>query len=155
MVFEQEIDFTKLTFEGPLGEFTGYYTPGSEKPIARIKAITRRNGACFQALLTGVPPTENHILKQLPYEASFFAAIKALHPTITNVAVPPSGGVAFYVVMAMKQRYAGEARHEKWLRGSATSLTLLVRATSLQQSRRTRFVMATDGLTPLGCRQIS
>ncbi|HTI84940.1 MAG TPA: UbiD family decarboxylase [Acetobacteraceae bacterium] len=111
LVFELEVDMTKEAFEGPLGEFTGYYTPGSKKPIARIKAITHRNGAYYQALLTGVPPTENHILKQMPYEASYFAMLKAQHPTLTNLAIPASGGVAFYVVMSMKQRYAGEARH--------------------------------------------
>src|SRR3954471_11959413 len=83
----------------------------SKKPIARIKAITHRNNAYFQALLTGVPPTENHILKQMPYEASYFTMLKAQHPTLTSVAIPASGGVAFYIVMAMKQRYAGEARH--------------------------------------------
>jgi 4-hydroxy-3-polyprenylbenzoate decarboxylase/2,5-furandicarboxylate decarboxylase 1 len=111
MVLELEVDFTQEAFEGPLGEFTGYYTPGSKKPIARIKAITHRNNAYFQALLTGVPPTENHILKQMPYEASYFATLKAQHPTLTSVAIPASGGVAFYIVIAMKQRYAGEARH--------------------------------------------
>ncbi|MFL5287461.1 MAG: UbiD family decarboxylase [Rhodopila sp.] len=111
LVFELEVDFTKEAFEGPLGEFTGYYTPGSNRPIARIKAITHRNNACFQALLTGVPPTENHILKQMPYEASYYAMLKAQHPTLASVAMPASGGVAFYIVISMKQRYAGEARH--------------------------------------------
>jgi 2,5-furandicarboxylate decarboxylase 1 len=111
LVFELEVDMTKETFEGPLGEFTGYYTPGSKRPIARIKAITHRNNAYFQALLTGVPPTENHILKQLPYETSYFAMLKAQHPTLASVALSASGGVAFYIVMSMKQRYAGEARH--------------------------------------------
>jgi 2,5-furandicarboxylate decarboxylase 1 len=111
LVFELEVDMTKEAFEGPLGEFTGYYTPGSEKPIARVKAITHRNNAYFQALLTGVPPTENHILKQMPYEASYFAMLKAQHPTLASVTLPASGGVAFYIVMSMKQRYAGEARH--------------------------------------------
>src|SRR5580700_3002441 len=111
LVFELEVDFTREVFEGPLGEYTGYYTPGSKKPIARIKAITHRNNAYFQALLTGVPPTENHILKQLSYEASYFAMLKVQHPTLASVAIPASGGVAFYIVISMKQRYAGEARH--------------------------------------------
>ena len=31
-------------------------------------------------------------------------------PTIEKVAVPSSGGVSFRIVMAMKQRFAGEAR---------------------------------------------
>src|SRR3984957_7441364 len=85
--------------------------PRFKEPIARIKAITYRNNAYFQGLLTGVPPTENHILKQLPYEASYFAMLKAQHPTLASVAIPTSGGVAFYIVISMKQRYAGEARH--------------------------------------------
>jgi 2,5-furandicarboxylate decarboxylase 1 len=110
VVIEFEADFTKEVFEGPLGEYTGYYTPGSQKPIARVRAITHRNGAYFQALLTGVPPTENHILKQLSFEASFLKMMRTQFPTIDRVAIPPSGGVSFYIVMAMKERYAGEAR---------------------------------------------
>ncbi len=55
--------------KSPLGEFTGFYTPAAPQPIARVTAITHRNGAVFQALLTAIggewPPTENHILKQL------------------------------------------------------------------------------------------
>ena len=111
LVFELEVEFAEQVFEGPLGEFTGFYTPGSKKPVARIKAITHRNNAYFQALLTGVPPTENHFLKQLSYEASYYALLKAQHPTLTSVAFPASGGVGFYLVISMKQRYAGEARH--------------------------------------------
>ena len=37
--------------------------------------------------------------------------LKAQHPTLASVALPASGGVAFYVVLSLKQRYAGEARH--------------------------------------------
>jgi 4-hydroxy-3-polyprenylbenzoate decarboxylase/2,5-furandicarboxylate decarboxylase 1 len=130
LVFELEIDFTKEVFEGPLGEFTGYYTPGSDKPVARVKAITHRNNAYFQALLTGVPPTENHILKQLAYEASYFAMLKAQHPTLASVAIPASGGVGFYIVIAMKQRYAGEARH--------------VISTAIASSQRPKLVVVVD-----------
>lgn len=109
-VLELEIDLTQNVFEGPLGEYTGYYTPGSLKPIAKVKAITHRNTPYFQALLTGVPPTENHILKQLPFEASFFNEMRKSFPTLTKVAMPPSGGVSFYLVMGMEPRFAGEAR---------------------------------------------
>lgn len=108
---EFEVDLEKDVFEGPLGEYTGYYTPGSMKPLAIVTAITHRRDAICQALLTGVPPTENHILKQLPFEASFFQAMKPQFPTLERVAIPPSGGVSFYVVMSMRPRYAGEARH--------------------------------------------
>ncbi|MBJ7339012.1 UbiD family decarboxylase [Mycolicibacterium sp.] len=109
-VIEFEVQFETEVMEGPLGEYTGYYTPGSMKPIARPTAITHRDGAHFQALLTGVPPTENHTLKQLPFEASFLQMMRQQFPTIERVAIPASGGVSFYVVIAMRPRYAGEAR---------------------------------------------
>lgn len=109
-VLELEIDLTQNVFEGPLGEYTGYYTPGSPKPIAKVKAITHRNKPYFQALLTGVPPTENHILKQLPFETSFFNEMRKSFPTLKKVAIPPSGGVSFYIVMGIEPRFDGEAR---------------------------------------------
>lgn len=120
-VLELEIDLTQNIFEGPLGEYTGYYTPGSTKPIARVKAITHRNNPYFQALLTGVPPTENHILKQLPFEVSFFNVMQKSFPTLKKVAIPPSGGVSFYIIMGMEPRFAGEAR-QAILAAMATNL---------------------------------
>ena len=42
IVIEFEVDLTKDVFEGPLGEYTGYYTPASMKPLARVTAITHR-----------------------------------------------------------------------------------------------------------------
>lgn len=120
-VIEMEIDLSQDVFEGPLGEYTGYYTPGSLKPLAKVSAITHRNGAYFQALLTGVPPTENHILKQIPFEASFFSTMKKSFPTLKKVAIPPSGGVSFYIVMAMEPRFSGEAK-QAILAAMATNL---------------------------------
>ena len=110
-VIEFEVDFGETVFEGPLGEYTGYYTPGSMKPIARPLALTHRDKPYFQALLTGKPTTENHVLKQLAFEASFLKSMRQTFPTIERVAIPPSGGVNFRVVMAMRPRFAGEARN--------------------------------------------
>jgi 4-hydroxy-3-polyprenylbenzoate decarboxylase/2,5-furandicarboxylate decarboxylase 1 len=110
VIIEFDVDLDGNAMEGPLGEYTGYYTPASPKPVARIKAITHRRNPIFQGLLTGKPLTENHILKEIPFEASILRSLKAQFPTIEKVAIPPSGGVSFYVVIAMKQRFAGEAR---------------------------------------------
>ena len=109
-VIEFEADLTKTVMEGPLGEYTGYYSPAAPQPVARVLAITHRNDACFQGLLTGVPPTENHILKQVPYEASFLAMMRQQFPTLSKVSIPSSGGVSYRIVMAMQPRFAGEAR---------------------------------------------
>ena len=110
-VIEVEVDFTETRSEGPLGEYTGYMTPASDKYVVRVKAITHRRDPLFQVLATGKPVTENHILKNIPFEASFLSAMKKQFPTISSVAITPSGGVQLYVVIAMKPRYAGEARH--------------------------------------------
>ena len=110
VVIEFEVDMDNLVMEGPLGEYTGYYTPATMKPVARITAITHRKKPIFQGLLTGKPVTENHILKQIPFEASFLKTLKRQFPTIDSVSVRASAGVSFYVVISMTQRFAGEAR---------------------------------------------
>ena len=110
VVIEFEVDPNATVSEGPLGEYTGYYTPASLKPVARITAITHRRNPYFQALLTGKPVTENHILKAVPFEASVYSTLKKQFPTVERVAIPPSGGVSFLVVIAMRPRFAGEAR---------------------------------------------
>ena len=110
LVIEFEIDLNKLVSEGPLGEYTGYYTPAVNAPVAKILAITHRRNPIFQGLLTGKPVTENHILKQIPFEASFLNTLKRQFPTVERVSVRASAGVSFYVVIAMRPRFAGEAR---------------------------------------------
>jgi 4-hydroxy-3-polyprenylbenzoate decarboxylase/2,5-furandicarboxylate decarboxylase 1 len=110
VVIEFEVDLNNTVLEGPLGEYTGYYTRPSQKPIARVTAITHRKRPIFQGLLTGKPVTENHILKQVPFEASFYRTLQRQFPTVKAVSVRASAGVSFYVVIAMEPRFAGEAR---------------------------------------------
>jgi 4-hydroxy-3-polyprenylbenzoate decarboxylase/2,5-furandicarboxylate decarboxylase 1 len=110
MVIEFEVDMDTTVMEGPLGEYTGYYTPATPKPVGRVTAITHRKKPIFQGLLTGKPVTENHILKQIPFEASFLKTLKRQFPTIESVSVRASAGVSFYVVISMTQRFAREAR---------------------------------------------
>jgi 2,5-furandicarboxylate decarboxylase 1 len=110
IVIEFTVDTEHRVLEGPLGEYTGYYTPASEEPTVHITAITHRNNPFMQALLTGKPVTENHILKQLTFEASFYREMKRAFPTVRKIAMPPSGGVSYYTVIQMEPRYAGEAR---------------------------------------------
>jgi 2,5-furandicarboxylate decarboxylase 1 len=110
VVIEFEIDLNKLVSEGPLGEYTGYYTPAVNAPVARITAVTHRLNPIFQGLLTGKPVTENHILKQIPFEASFLNTLRRQFPTVERVSVRASAGVSFYVVVSMRPRFAGEAR---------------------------------------------
>jgi len=110
-IIEFVVDSDDQRIEGPLGEYTGYYTAASLKPTAKVTAITHRKDAIFQGLLTGKPITENHVLKQIPFEASILRQLQAQFPTISDLSITSSGGVQTYVVIAMTPRYEGEARH--------------------------------------------
>lgn len=110
VIIEFEVDVENLAMEGPLGEYTGYYSPASEKPTARITAITHRRNPYFQGLVTGKPVTENHILKQIPFEASTWRTLNQQFPTVAKVAITCSGGVQYYMVIAMQPRFPGEAK---------------------------------------------
>lgn len=97
--------------EGPFGEVSGYYTPANPKPVIEVSAVTHRTNPIFQAALTGMPTTENHILKQLPLEATFYWKLKKEFPGVTAVHFPAAGTVGMIAVIAMKQAYESEARN--------------------------------------------
>ncbi|MGH7826636.1 MAG: UbiD family decarboxylase [Candidatus Binatia bacterium] len=97
--------------EGPFGEVSGYYTPANPKPIIEVSAITHRKNPIFQAALTGMPTTENHILKQLPLEATFYWTLKKEFPGVRAVHFPAAGTVGMIAVISMKQAYESEARN--------------------------------------------
>jgi len=97
--------------EGPFGEVSGYYTPANPKPVIEVSAITHRKNPIYQAALTGMPTTENHILKQLPLEATFYWMLKKEFPGVTAVHFPAAGTVGMISVIAMKQAYECEARN--------------------------------------------
>lgn len=110
-IIEIEVDFETSQMEGPLGEFTGYMTPASEKWVSHVKCITHRKDPLFQVLLTGIPVTENHILKNVPFEASMYHFLKTQFPTVSAVNVLPAGGVQTEVIVSMSQTDYGQARH--------------------------------------------
>jgi UbiD family decarboxylase len=97
--------------EGPFGEFTGYVGPDGMEPVFEVSAITMRRDAIYQAGLTGVPVTENHVMKGLPLEAQLLVQLRATYPDVTGVSYSPEGGAEFLVVIGLRQRYAYEARN--------------------------------------------
>ncbi|MBI1732796.1 MAG: UbiD family decarboxylase [Gammaproteobacteria bacterium] len=96
--------------EGPFGEYTGYYTPAYPKPVLEITAISHRRDPIFQAMLTGMPTTENHVLKMIPMEASCLVNLRRRFPGVTAVHFPGAGGVGLMGVVALKVRAKNEAR---------------------------------------------
>jgi 2,5-furandicarboxylate decarboxylase 1 len=111
IIIEGTIQPKKREIEGPFGEVGGYSTPKFPKPVIEVTAITHRKNPIFHAALTGMPTTENHILRQIPMEATYYWELKKRHPGVTAVHFPAAGAILFLVVIAMKQTYLYEARN--------------------------------------------
>jgi 4-hydroxy-3-polyprenylbenzoate decarboxylase/2,5-furandicarboxylate decarboxylase 1 len=97
--------------EGPFGEFTGYYGPEERNPVMEVTAITHRRDPIFLAGATGVPTTDNHILKAFAYESVLYEKLRAEFPEVTAVSFPDWAGVQYAAIVALRQRYKGQARH--------------------------------------------
>jgi 2,5-furandicarboxylate decarboxylase 1 len=111
VVIEGRIHPGELAEEGPFGEFTGYYGPAERNPVMRVTAITHRRGPVWLAGLTGVPTTDNHVLKVFAYESAMLDNLRRAFPEVTAVCFPDWGGVQYAAVVALRQRYKGQARH--------------------------------------------
>lgn len=96
--------------EGPFGEYTGYYTQASDKPFMEVSAITHRQDPILLAGMSGVPTTDNHVLKMIPMEASCFAMLKKKFAGVSRVHFHGSGGVGLTCIVAMRQFAKNEAR---------------------------------------------
>lgn len=111
LVIEGRIAPGERVEEGPFGEFTGYYGPAEPNQVMEVTAITHRRDPIFLAGMTGVPPTDNHLLKSFAYESSLLARLRETFPEVTAVAYPEWGGVQYAAVVGLRQRYKGQARH--------------------------------------------
>lgn len=78
--------------EGPFGEVTGFYGGRDRRWVMRVKAITRRAAPVLHTVLSG---QEVWNTVGLTAEASIYRALKAKHPEVKAVFLPP-GGCGFY-----------------------------------------------------------
>jgi UbiD family decarboxylase len=111
IVIEGRILPGEFAMEGPFGEFSGYYGPAERNPVIQVTAVTHRRDPVFLAGLTGVPTTDNHVLKVFAYESNLLQNLRGAFPEVTAVCFPDWGGVQYAAVVALRQRYKGQARH--------------------------------------------
>jgi 2,5-furandicarboxylate decarboxylase 1 len=111
IVIEGRVRPHERVHEGPFGEFTGYVGPAGQQPVFDVTAVTMRADAMFQAGLTGVPITENHVMKILPAAANLYTTLRQTYPGVTGVHFAPEGGADFLVVIGLRQQYENEAKN--------------------------------------------
>lgn len=111
IVIEGRVLPGERVMEGPFGEFTGYYGPAEENHVIEVTAVTHRRDPIFLAGMTGIPPTDNHLLKSFAYESALYEKLRETFPEVTAVSYPDWGGVQYAAVIALEQRYKAQARH--------------------------------------------
>jgi 2,5-furandicarboxylate decarboxylase 1 len=82
-------------FEGPFGEWPGYYVGEGDKPFIKVKAITMRKDAIYYDLF---PANQEHrVLGSLPRMGSIYRRVKEAVPGVVNVNVPAHARTHCYI----------------------------------------------------------
>lgn len=110
IVFEGEVptDLSTMRFEGPFGEYTGYY--GSEaglKPIINVRCITHRSDPILQGTLEGVPINEDHRIESVNASSVIWNHLDQYMKGVTAVNVDPSTAWA-NIIVQVDNRYIGQ-----------------------------------------------
>jgi 4-hydroxy-3-polyprenylbenzoate decarboxylase len=113
IVFEGFLNNDNRKFEGPFGEWTGYYASDeSAQPVLEIEAIYHRN----DPIILGVPPIGGGSDEMARYRAIMRSAMlkqqlqSAGVPDVTQVWSHEIGASRMLIALAIRQRYAGHAK---------------------------------------------
>lgn len=109
IVLEGRIPLGVHETEGPFGEFSGYYSGTYEHPIFEISTITYRNNAIFQGTYLGKPPTEGHIVGEIPMETLTYLEAKKKLPELRGVHIVEGTGWVIFVA-SIKKEYEGQVQ---------------------------------------------
>ncbi|MEW6669021.1 MAG: UbiD family decarboxylase [Thermodesulfobacteriota bacterium] len=94
--------------EGPFSEFTGYYGGGQVRPVASVKAITKRHDAIYKAVQSSAH-TESVFYNGMPQALSVIRDLRAVG-NFNILDVTCNWGGTFNVVIKMTPRFYGEAK---------------------------------------------
>jgi 2,5-furandicarboxylate decarboxylase 1 len=95
IVIEGEIPPRETHFEGPFGEWPGYYVAEGEKPYIKVSAITMRRDAIYYDVF---PASQEHlVLGTLPRMGSIYRRVKESGAGVVNVNVPAHARTHCYI----------------------------------------------------------
>ena len=114
IILEGEIDPVNLRPEGPLGEYTGYYSGkakwGLPKTWLNVKRILRRKKPIFLATTVGLPVGDIHMVQSLNRTAALWTDLETMKiPGIQSVYIPPESTGRFWAIVSVKTMYPGHA----------------------------------------------
>ncbi|MFQ5852255.1 MAG: UbiD family decarboxylase [Candidatus Binatia bacterium] len=107
IIIEGTLPPNEKYFEGPFGEWPGYYVGEGEKPFIKVKAITMRKDAIYYDLFPA--NREHRVLGSLPRMGSIYRRVKEAVPGAVNVNVPAHARTHCYISI----RKTGDAEVKK------------------------------------------
>ena len=108
IVLEGEVLDGVREFEGPFGEFTGFYSGGRSLPVIRVQRVHMRRNPIFEHLYLGVPWTEIDYLIALNTSVPIYQQLKAAFPEVQAVNAMYTHGLV--TIISTKVRHAGFGR---------------------------------------------
>jgi phenylphosphate carboxylase beta subunit len=115
IILEGEIDPMNFRPEGPLGEYTGYYSGMMKlpKPWLNVKRVLRRKHPIFwMTTVAGRGEGGTNIVYSMQRTAGLWADLEAMHvPGIQSVYMIPQAANRFWAVVSVKTMYPGHANH--------------------------------------------
>jgi 4-hydroxy-3-polyprenylbenzoate decarboxylase len=114
IILEGYVDLQDLRPEGPLGEYTGYYSSAKEvsgnslAPTVKVQRILHRQNPIFWASTVGKPVNDCHMIQAINRSAMLWHELETRKiPGINGVHVFPESCGWFWAAISLKQMYAG------------------------------------------------
>jgi UbiD family decarboxylase len=112
IVLEGWIDPKEFRNEGPMGEWTGYYSSGtSPEPVMRVEAIYYRDDPIILGCVHELGLSEYARYRAITRSALLKEALRAAGvPDVAGAWAHEVGGARMLLAVAIKQRYPGHSR---------------------------------------------
>jgi 4-hydroxy-3-polyprenylbenzoate decarboxylase len=109
MVIEGEVSVTETAWEGPMGEYSGYLSPGGgmPSPVFNVRAVTYRDGAILPVVAAGEPVEENHTCWGLTVSAQLLWELRQAGFPATTCFCPFESAAHWLVVTVPASAYSG------------------------------------------------
>jgi 2,5-furandicarboxylate decarboxylase 1 len=125
IVLEGVLDPTDRIEEGPVSEFPGFYVQYGAGHAVRLRAVSHRRDAIYQAILPGYAP-EHCLLGGIAIGATTCRALRRVMPDVRRVFITDGGMGRLHAIITMHRPQPGEARRAITLAMDQVNLLKLV-----------------------------
>ncbi|MCA4132508.1 UbiD family decarboxylase [Arthrobacter sp. M4] len=111
LAIEGWVEPNEEDWEGPFGEFTGYFAGGRERrPVIHVERVYSRGKPIVYGSLPGKPPFDHSFWRAALESSLLLDELRALVPDVSAAWKYETGSANFFNVVSIKQRYAGHAQ---------------------------------------------